>query len=178
MWWWWGLLPFISVSTLSRLSVSESGLPSMFSAASAFGAEELLAGSVALGFAGPCFLAAVFPSTTSIFTGQRVCRRPIVSKFSSEHWPRLLKSSNTWGKRNRKQITKDGTPTVGHFPGHRVFRSTKLSICKSNPNPDRTLMYLKDLSSLMFSPRNNRYRERSSHWPSGVGRTPTVGSNW
>lgn len=146
MWWWWGLLPFISVSTLSRLSVSESGLPSMFSAASAFGAEELLAGSVALGFAGPCFLAAVFPSTTSIFTGQRVCRRPIVSKFSSEHWPRLLKSSNTWGKRNRKQITKDGTPTVGHFRGHRVFRSTKLSVCKTVARP-----HLNVLEGLKFA---------------------------
>lgn len=92
----WSLLPFISVSTWSCLSVSELRLSLQFSAPSAFCPEELRAGSAALGFAGTCLPAALFPSTVSIFTRQRVCSRPIASKFSSEYWSRLLKSSNTW----------------------------------------------------------------------------------
>lgn len=98
--------PFISVSILQSLSLAEFGLSQLFLAAPALVSAGLLAES-ALVFTCSRFLAVVaglFPSTLSIFTRQRVCRRPIASKSSSEHSPRLRNNSNTWHQKTYKKV--------------------------------------------------------------------------
>lgn len=102
--------PFISVSSLWSFPSGGSALLRSLAAAPVwYGVWPPPTSAAAPALVGCFFSAALkgfFPSTVSIFTRQRVCRRPIASMFSSEEALRLRSISNTWCTNGGGQLAK------------------------------------------------------------------------